>query len=195
MIKDENIDKKKAVKPMKAGLVQAVCCGVWDIGEQEGYYGLKRKVVIAFETMHIIDNPESEYHGKRMIKSNTYTTSLYEKANLRKDLESWFGTVISNDKIKAGIDLEKLVGKNAMLNIVHTTKDDNVYANIASISPLMEGMTPMIPENDNTPPEWVIEKQKNGGVLTDTTPVVDKEEQIVADQLFADTKSGGDIPF
>jgi hypothetical protein len=93
--------------------------------------------------------------GKRFIVQKRYTLSLHEKSNLRKELEAWRGRSFTDEEL-AGFDLEKLIGVNCFLNVVHTTKDGKTYANIASIMPLKKGMVRMEPEGyervkDRTP--------------------------------------------
>ena len=69
--------------------------------------------------------------------------SLGEKANLRKFLESWRGRKFTSEELK-GFGIEKLLGANCVLNIVHT---DRGYDRIASVMPLMRGVTKLQPEN------------------------------------------------
>lgn len=150
------------------GTVQAVCVGVWDIGEQKtpfvdertGLPKTQHKVIIAWEINQMIDAPDSEYHGKPYMLSKTYTLSLNDKSNLRHDLESWRGKPFSEEELKNGIDLEKLYGINCLLGIVHVTKGDKTFANITSILPPMKDMPKMVPlrGKNEAPPQWVLDK-------------------------------------
>ena len=54
--------------------------------------------------------------------------------------------IIKEDEEK-GFDIVAVLGNSCILNLVHNTKDDKTYTNIASISPLMKGMKPLEPEN------------------------------------------------
>jgi hypothetical protein len=73
--------------------------------------------------------------------SKEYTLSMYEKANLRKDLESWRGQGFSEEQAKS-FDISKLLGKPCMLNVIHKTSNKgNKYAQVSSITPIPEGMT------------------------------------------------------
>lgn len=69
-----------------------------------------------------------------------YTLSHNAKANLRIDLESWYGMVFDEKRLDdaGGFDLEKLIGRPALLNIVHST--DGKFANVASVNPLPAGL-------------------------------------------------------
>jgi hypothetical protein len=69
-----------------------------------------------------------------------YTLSMYEKANLRKDLESWRGQGFTEEQAKS-FDISKLIGKPCMLNVIHRdSKKGNKYAVISSITPIPDGM-------------------------------------------------------
>ena len=87
--------------------------------------------------MRTFDEAEGE---QPMSISKDYTLSLGEKANLRKDLESWRGKAFTSDEL-LGFDIETIVGAPCLINIIHATSkaSGNQYAKIASITPLMKG--------------------------------------------------------
>jgi hypothetical protein len=152
----------------EAGTVQAVCCGVWDLGMQESTYNgetkLRHKIVIAWELAQLIDVPTSEYHGMPYMLSKTYTLSLYENAALKKDLESWRGKAYTKDEIVNGVNVEKLYGINCLLGVTHVPgfKDTTrTFANVSSILPPIKGMEKILPVRkfEDAPPKWVTEKQ------------------------------------
>jgi len=163
-----NTESKFPKLPLpEQGTVQGVCCGVWDLGLQKSFYNNKEKVqhkvVIAWEINQIIDVPDSEYHGKPYMLSKTYTLSLYENSNLRKDLESWRGKPFSEADVNNGFDVAGLYGINCLIGVAHKTDEHDpskVYANISSILPPMKGMEKMIPvrSKDEPAPKWVAEK-------------------------------------
>jgi len=74
-----------------------------------------------------------------MVLSREYNLYLYEKANLRKDLESWRGKAFTEEEVKA-FDITKLMGVSCMVNVIHATKDGKTYANISGITPMPKGM-------------------------------------------------------
>jgi len=76
---------------------------------------------------------------KPMVISKTYTASLGEKANLRKDLEAWRGKKFTEAELD-GWDASQLLGKACLIGVVHTAKDGKTYANINSLMPLPKGM-------------------------------------------------------
>jgi hypothetical protein len=101
------------------------------------------------------------------VVSKKYTMSLNEKANLRKDLQSWRGRTFAPEELE-GFDITKLMGANCMIQIIHTHADNKIYANVASITPLYKGISRVEPENptvifqigDEIPketPKWIVE--------------------------------------
>lgn len=124
-------------KPAPAGLHQAVCCDVVDMGVLEVTYAGKTKRQHKVRVVWQIDEDMDD--GKPFIVQKRYTLSLHEKSNLRKELESWRGRLFTDDEL-AGFDLEKLLSANAQLNIQHVQKGGETYANVVSIVPLGKGM-------------------------------------------------------
>lgn len=117
----------------------ARCVGMIDIGTQQSEYQGKttyaRKIIVRFELPNEV-MAEGDYAGKPFLVSKFYTASLSEKANLRKDLESWRGRPFT-DKELMGFDSKNLLDKPCMVNVVHTEKGK---AKIASIAPVPKGM-------------------------------------------------------
>lgn len=162
---EENFTKFPLPAP---GTTQAVCCAIWDLGLQRTTYmgaeKIQHKVVIAWEITEVINAPDSEFHGKPYMLSKKYTMSLSEKANLRKDLESWRGLPFTADELKkSGFDLSKLYGANCYLGIKHVPDQndpDKVYANVTALLPIPRGLAKIQPlrKADEAPPKWVLEK-------------------------------------
>lgn len=131
-------------EPIPAGTHVARCYSMIFLGtiktDFQGQEKWQPKVQITFE-LPLEKRVFKEENGEQpFVKSKEYTLSLGDKANLRKDLESWRGKKFSDDEAK-GFDICKLLGKACMISIVHTEKNGNTYANIGSISGLPKGMT------------------------------------------------------
>ncbi len=168
--KDSTGDKFPKLPLPEAGTTQAVCCAVWDLGMQlstfkndDGSDKYQHKIIIAWEVTERINAPESEYHGKPYMLNKKYTLSLGEKANLRKDLESWRGQPFTEAELLNGFDLEKLYGVNCYIGIKHEAdkKDaSKIYANVTAILPTPKGTEKIVPlrARDEPPPKWVAEK-------------------------------------
>jgi hypothetical protein len=152
---------------------QAVCFSIYDLGTQhsEKFQNNYRKCIIVWEIPSELI--EVERNGLKCdlprAVSKEYTLSLNEKANLRKDLENWRGRKFTEDELK-GFDLEKLIGVNCMVQIIHTTKGDKTYANVSTVLPLYKGIAALKPINPTTlydtyqgeppadTPKWIVEK-------------------------------------
>lgn len=120
--------------PHPVGLHRMVCCDVIDNGVCDTAFGPKHKITVRWES------EETNDKGHRMTVQQRYTASLNEKAKLRHDLESWRGRAFTSDELKK-FDLENLIGGNAMVNVTHRTgTDGKVWANVASLAPLMKNM-------------------------------------------------------
>jgi len=157
-------------EPAPAGTHAAVCTQIIDMGMQDGgQYGPKHRLRVAWEISEKRDD------GKPHIVSQMFTVSLNEKAALRKTLESWRGRAFTKQEL-AGFDLENVLGKPCLLNVIHEQNGDRTYANIASISPLPKGMDAPEPEGEllvyscDAPdpavleklPEWLSDKVTTG---------------------------------
>lgn len=143
--------EEKNYEAIPTGMQQAVCAMVCDIGTHKGEYQGKEtsrhQVVIIWELDE--KKTEGQFAGEPFQMSKFYTLSLGEKANLRKDLESWRGKPFTAEELQ-GFDLENLIGANCFLNVI----EDKDKQRIASISPLPKGM-PKIKQTLTQEPEWV----------------------------------------
>jgi hypothetical protein len=73
--------------------------------------------------------------------------SLSEKANLRRDLESWRGRKFTAAEL-AGFDLKAIMGTACQLQVTHdTNKEGRTYAGVAAIMALPRGYKGPKPEN------------------------------------------------
>lgn len=157
---------------------QAVCFGVFDLGLQkssfQGQEKIQHKILIGWEIDCPI--PSGEFAGKRMTIYKRYTLSLSNKANLRKDLEGWRGKAFTADELK-GFDIERLIGVNCMLAVVHNQSGEKTFANVSGVSKLMKNLIPMKPENPSTTPEWVAKIQAQA--VVEEPEVADEPAEIV----------------
>jgi hypothetical protein len=143
VINATNDSKPRELVP--AGNQVARCYSMVHLGTNiEEYMGEKKamnKVRISWELpeeMRVFDEAKGE---QPMSISKEYTLSMFEKANLRKELEGWRGKGFTEEEAKV-FDITKLLGKSCLLNIIHkTSKSGNEYAVINSISSLPKGMT------------------------------------------------------
>lgn len=96
--------------------------------------------------------------------SKEYTLSMNEKANLCKDLESWRGKKFTDEEA-VNFDISSVMGKECMINVAHKTSNStgNVYAYIASISPMPKGM--VCPQQVNPSFIWDYDENFDDSVL------------------------------
>lgn len=160
-------DSPSTFEQAPTGMQQAVCVFVNDIGNQmqtfAGEEKILHKVVVTWELS------EAKANGEPFLVSRFYTLSLNEKANLRKDIESWRGRVFTDAEIEEGFDIERLVGANCFLNITTNDKGKSV---IAAVNPLSKGMAVM-PSKINGMPEgfakWIQSLREKSVNLADHT--------------------------
>ena len=135
-------DSGSDYKPVDAGNHIATCVRVIDLGTQTSSFNGEeksaRKVMISWEIPDVL--VEWEGQERPALISSTYTASLHEKASLRKLLESWRGRAFTADELK-GFDTKNILGAPCLLNVVHNEKDGRTFANVASATPLIKGMS------------------------------------------------------
>lgn len=123
--------------PAPAGTHAAVCCDVRDLGvlEVKWQNETKRqhKILVSWQ----ID--EARDDGKPYLVSRRYTLSLHEKAGLRKDLESWRGRPFSEGELNQ-FDVETIVGKPCLLNVIHRQSGGDTFANVAGVMAMPRNM-------------------------------------------------------
>ena len=125
MLTAKNEGAERIVIP--AGTHVARCYGIIDLGTQysEKFGNSSRKVQVQWELPNeLMDD------GRPLAISKRYTLSVNEKANLRKDLESWLGRGITAQEEKEGFALGVLLGKPCLLSIIHAESNGKTYANV-----------------------------------------------------------------
>jgi len=130
--------------PAPEGVHQAVCVDVIELLDQETAFGVKDQVRVVWQTEPIEDtDKDGNLTGKaqRYLLFKTYTASLNEKAALYKDLIAWRGRKFTPEEL-AGFDVEKLIGANCQVQIVHNIKENGkVYGNVQAVIPLAKAAT------------------------------------------------------
>ena len=122
-----------------SGSFAARCYQIIDLGHQtfewKGEAKVAPKVRITWELNEMMQD------GRPFSISREYTASIGDKANLRKDLESWRGRAFSSDELR-NFSLENVLGAPCLLGVVHKPSKDGskTYANVGSIMALPKGM-------------------------------------------------------
>lgn len=176
-------------KLVPEGTHLARCYLMVDVGLQETVYGDKEKVVLGWEI------PEVQMDdGRPMIIYSTYTNSMHEKSNLRRDIENWRGKKLTDDESRA-FDLRNVLGHPCQLSIVHNENNSRTYANVAAVTGIPKGLPVAEAINDvicfdldagddvSILPEWLQRK------------VSDRKSPATAEFVEAVEEFNDDIPF
>ena len=205
-------------EPIPEGVHIGVCYGVYDLGTHydERWNKTSRKVRVNWELQDCRITIEKD--GKKLdlprAIGQTYTASLSEKANLRKDLEAWRGKSFTEKELD-GFDMQKLAGAACQIQVINTRKNDKTYSNVAGIMALPKGMKAPKLENefqwfsfeegteipDGVPP-WIVDiikgsqewSAQHGNAIDDGQPDgYDDEPPVMPEDAGYDDGSG--LPF
>lgn len=126
--------------PTPEGQHIMVCSRIIDLGTQtttyQGDTKRQRKVLLCWELPNErIKNADG--HDMPVMHIAKYTWSFHEKANLRKDLESWRGRKFKDEDFSgppSGFHITKLLGVPCYGQIVHEQAENGkTYANLSAI--------------------------------------------------------------
>jgi hypothetical protein len=164
------------------GTYIAVCTATVAIGWQETHFGEKEQLKVRFEvpTERIEYEKDGEQVEGPMVIWKTYTCSLNEKANLRRDLESWRGRQFTEEEL-AGFDIANILGKACSITIVHRESGGKTYANVSTVSGIPKGTSAPTHEGDlldfdnenytgtqlEALPNWLQDKIRDSEALVD----------------------------
>ena len=174
----------------------ATCYMVVDLGHQKTTYKgvekVKPQILVGWELTN-----EKMKDGRPFAASKIYNAFFAEKANLRKDLESWRGRKFTDEELK-GFDISKLCGVPCQVTITHS-EGEKTYANVTTVTGLPKGVKAPNLVNDKVIyaegdshsfqklPEWIQKKIKNA---VHPDEVVESENPAPRDSSGDD-----DIPF
>lgn len=153
--------ESQTLAPAPEGLHQAVCVDVVDRGMVETQFGVKHKVDVTWQVVPFDDDggEERDEEGHRFQVMQRYTASLHEKALLHQHLKAWRGKPFTKEEL-AAFDLEKLIGANAQIQVVHNlASNGKTYGNVQAIVPAGKKMTKLRPSEDYV---RMNERAKNG---------------------------------
>ena len=124
------------------GLWHAVCVDVVDLGIVESKFGPQVKIEIRWQL------EEKDSKGRPFLIVQRYTPSLHDKSRLKPMLEAWRGRKFSLEEQKR-FDIEKLIGANCMLQIIHNIKDEGrVFANVQAVVQPPRNVAALRPSED-----------------------------------------------
>lgn len=118
------------------------CVRLIDLGTQTGEWKGKkterRKVMIGWELPSLLMDD-----GRPFLISKIYTMSLFDRAELRSDLENWRGRDLTDEEAEA-FDPKVLLNKTCLLGIAYTEKKKAKVSSILPIPRNPADQTPLI---------------------------------------------------
>lgn len=141
------------------------CTKIIDIGTQRGEYQgkaiIKRQCIVGWELSNELMT-EGDYKGKPFVVSRFYTSSLSEKANLRKDLENWRGRGFTEEELN-GFDAKNILGKPCMLSL---TANEKGKVRVTGVMALPKGM--IVPDQINPNVFFSLDTEEYNPVIFDS---------------------------
>ena len=171
---------------------QARCYKMVYFGEVDNEYQGKvmktMKVNLGFEFPTELHEFDKEKGEQPLVISKTYTLSLGEKANLRKDLEAWRSKPFTEDELE-GFDIMNVLGKPLMIQIGEKVKADGSSTNvIQSMGSMPKGMKAEPQVN----PEFVFSAAEFDQAKFDTMPEWMQKEIKTSTEYQSMMSAGGD---
>jgi hypothetical protein len=137
--------KNKEFLPAPVGSHIATCVDVEDLGELPSYFVGKppqHKVRLTWQLPVLIPGTVDRFAVRK-----NYTLSLHEKSALRQDLQAWRGKPFSEQELKNGFDIEKVLGVGCLLGITHQVGEDGgTRAKVISVLPLPAETAKLVPQ-------------------------------------------------
>jgi hypothetical protein len=112
--------------PAPEGVHDAVCADVADHGMVERTYEGQTRSRHEIRLVWLLGAKMED--GRPFSIGRRYGLTLHEKSSLFKDLKTWFGKAPPDN-----FDLEKLIGQNCQIVVVHNERDGSTYANVQSV--------------------------------------------------------------
>ncbi|MFH0981911.1 MAG: hypothetical protein V2A79_10260 [Planctomycetota bacterium] len=175
------VSSKPKAPLVDAGLHEAVCYSVVDIGTHSSRYQGKiirnRQIVLTWEIpgqrIQVEDRNTGVTKDLPRAISRTYTASLDPKATLRAHLVSWRSRGFTPEEEKA-FEMKNVLGASCFLSIIHKPKQDgtekaevNMVLNLKGkrLKPQNPLVYYGIEENDEdipaSLPDWIVEQIKS----------------------------------
>lgn len=140
---------KKELIPQE--LYVARCVSIIHVGTVEDEYKDKKKeldkAIVTWELPTYTKEFKEGEGEKPFLFSIKYTLSMYVKANLRQDVESWRGKGFTNEEAE-DFDITVLLGVPCALNMIQKPKADGsgMKNEVTSIIPIPKVMQPCPPQ-------------------------------------------------
>ncbi len=159
LIATEGDTKPRQLPP--AGTHVARCISVIDLGTQDmpAYDKQLHKIRVTWELPDELAVFKEENGEQPFVVSKDYTLSLFKKATLRQELESWRGKAFTAEELQ-GFDIFTLLGVPCLVSIIHkTTENGKTFANVTNVSKLPKGT--VAPKQINKSVQYSIDDGEN----------------------------------
>ncbi len=128
--------------PHSEGTALFVCVDVIDLGRKLDTFPGKAPRLVPRVALVFASGERHQDDDRSLVTvQQEFALSTYETSKLRKFVEGWYGKTFTDDQLKDGFALHKLVGRPIQLTIEHRkSQKGRAYAVIKSQSPLVKGM-------------------------------------------------------
>lgn len=148
MILDKFEQSEKEFRNVQPGSYLARLFSIIDLGHQQTFWNgvakTQHKIIFNWELFGEDSNGPLLINDKPMVVMKKYTLSNHPESSLMIDLKQWSGK-----EVELPLDLEKMIGKYALVNIVHNEYQGKTYANIAGMVQVPKMMQNNIPDGVN----------------------------------------------
>lgn len=148
MILDKFEQSEKEFRNVEPGSYLGRLFSIIDLGHQQttwnGNVKTQHKIIFNWELFGDDSNGPLTINDKPMVVMKKYTLSNHPESSLMADLKQWSGK-----DVELPLELEKLLGKYALVNIVHNDYNGKTYANISGMVQVPKMMQDTVPEGVN----------------------------------------------
>jgi hypothetical protein len=147
-----------------AGNHPARCFSIIDLGSHtdDGKFGVQtnQKIRISWELPDELHEFDRDKGPQPFAVHMTLNFVISPKSNLLKLLEGWRGKPFTEEELH-DFELKKVLGVPCMVNVVHTQKGDQTYANVESVTPLPKKMAALMSDPVNRQVYYEVEMGRN----------------------------------
>jgi hypothetical protein len=128
-------------RPCPAGVTQGILVDIIDLGKITSTYNGETKTSHKVNFVWQVDERRDDQ--KRFLIYQRLTLSLHPKANLRRIVDTLKGVKMTDEEATVGVELDDLLGKNALLTLIQNKAGDRIYTNVEGVAPLMKNLQPL----------------------------------------------------
>jgi len=169
--------------PAPEGLWPAVCVDVVDLGvvqPKNPQYKPQHRIQLRW----VLDAEPPLPTGQPHMAVRGFGLSLGEKSHLRPFLEAWRGKKFTDEELE-GFDVERLLGVNCQVQILHKKVEGKTYGNVQTAVPAARGVSKM-----EVPKDYIRQAERDRRAALEVHPDGEEEPEY-ENQTIEDS----DIPF